>query len=118
MTTRKTTRRTTSIENLPFVGQRARPGKNKIPRCFWLNVTSTGDIQKDEDLGMLYAHLTLEEIKCHDFTPLLGMIVLDMIEAGCPQQIAAGFFYVIACAAMGKLKAPTAKPHLVASVQS
>jgi hypothetical protein len=118
MTTRKSTRRATPIDSLPFVNQRAHRGKDKLPRCFWHNVASTGDIEKDQDLGAQYAYLALQAIKDDDFTPLLGWIALGMIEARCPDHITIGFFQTIAEAAMGQLRAPTAKPHLVPAVQS
>jgi hypothetical protein len=69
-------------------------------------------------LGAQYAYLALQAIKDDDFTPLLGWIALGMIREKCPEAIAIGFFQIIADAAMGRPRAPTAKLHLVRAVQS
>jgi hypothetical protein len=118
--TTTTSRSATPIDSLPFVSQKPRlhRGKDKLRRCFWHNVASTGDYTKDTELGMQYAYLALQAIKDDNFTPLLGWIALGMIREKCPDGIAIGFFGIIAQAAIGRPRVPTAKLHLVSAVQS
>ena len=116
--TTTTSRRATPIDSLPFVGPRPHRGKDQLRRCFWHNVASTGDYTKDNELGVQYAYLALQAIKDDNFTPLLGWIALDMIRTKCPDGIAIGFFQIIADAAIGRSRAPTANLHIVPAVQS
>jgi hypothetical protein len=43
-----------------------------------------------------------------NFSPLLGWIVIDMIEAKCPDQIAVGFFQIVADVCLRRHEIPTA----------
>ena len=104
-----------AVECLPFVGARARPRKGQLPRDFWREVKSTGDPEQDQSLGSHYACLALQYIKAHDFAPLLGWIVLDMIEHQCPKHIAVGFFQTVADVCLGNYEIPRRQSERAAS---
>jgi hypothetical protein len=97
------------IDDLPFVGSRAGPRKGEFPRDFWCNVKSTGSCEKDQSLGSAYAYHALQAIKADNFAPLLGWIVLDMIEHKCPKDIVVGFFQTVADVCLGYHAIP--QPH-------
>jgi hypothetical protein len=88
-------------DDLPFVGQRKNARKDQLPREFWHNVTSTGDVLQDQKLGAHFARLALQAMQTNNFSPLLPWIALDMLENGCPKHVAIGFFQTIASACMG-----------------
>jgi hypothetical protein len=103
-----------AIEKLPFVGMRKgdRTGVN-LPRDFWHNVKSTGDMEKDQAFGSACAYLALQAIKADNFAPLLGWIVLDMITNKCPEHIVIGFFQTVADVCLGYHQIPPAEVRLV-----
>lgn len=108
------------IDRLPF----AEP-MNRLPRRteqklrdFWYDVKSTGNWAKDQKLGSDYAYLALQAIKAERFQPLLGWIVLGMIENKCPKHIVVGFFQTVADIALGLHKIPDIRVRLARSVQS
>jgi hypothetical protein len=101
-------------DRLPFVGSAgAKRRKDQLPRDFWHNVKSTGDHLKDSDIGSAYAYLALQAIKAEKFQPLLGWIVLDMIESRCPRHIVVGFFQTIADVCLGLRQIPASHVRLV-----
>ena len=102
------------IERLPFVGLRpsSKQSKNRLPRDFWHNVKSTGDFTKDVKLGSLYASLALHAIQADRMTPLLGWIVIDMIENRCPPGVVVGFFRNVAQVCLGIKAIPEADADL------
>jgi hypothetical protein len=63
---------------------RSSPREGGGRRDFWHNVQSTGDTIKDQKLGSQLAYLTLQLIKSDNFAPLLGWVVLGMIEKQAP----------------------------------
>jgi hypothetical protein len=90
--------------DLPFVAPR---GKGE-GRDFWHNVQTTGDILKDQRLGMQLAYFTLQFIKSDDFAPMLGFVVLGMIEKQAPTHIVVGFCQTIADVCLGYHQIPAA----------
>lgn len=96
------------VDRLPFVGLKRKGGE----RSFWCDVKSTGVMEQDQSLGSSYAYLALQAIKAEHFQPLLGWIVLDMIESRCPKHIVIGFFQTIADVALGIYKIPAAHMRL------
>jgi hypothetical protein len=50
-------------------------------------------------------------IKADKFQPLLGWIVLDMIEHKCPMHIVVGFFQTVADVCLRYHEIPTAPPR-------
>ena len=82
----KQTRYQSSLDKLPFVDK----------NCCWSNVRSSGDYQRDCEVGSKYAALAVQAIKADDFAPLLGWIVRDMIKKKCPTPFVVGFFHTIA----------------------
>jgi hypothetical protein len=95
--------------DLPFVASRT----DRARRDFWHNVQSTGDDMKDQDLGSQLAYFALQAVKAEDFAPLLGWIVLDMIEKKCPEHIVIGFFQIVADVCLGNHQIPDADVQLV-----
>lgn len=108
-----TPKQKSAVDRLPFVGRRARPRKGQFPRDFWHNVTSTGDWSKDQSLGSAYAYHALQTIKADNFAPLLGWIVINMIEHKCPKHIVVGFFQTVADVCLGYHQIPPADMRLV-----
>jgi hypothetical protein len=92
------------LDDLPFVASR---GKGER-RDFWHNVHSTGDTLKDQRLGMQLAYFTLQTVKSDDFAPLLGLVVLGMIEKQTPAHIVIGFCQTIADVCLGYHQIPAA----------
>jgi hypothetical protein len=104
------------VDRLPFIGPAGeKRRKDQLPRDFWHNVKSTGDHLKDSEIGSAYAYLALQAIKADRFQPLLGWIVLDMIEHKCPKHIVVGFFQTIADVALGLHQIPAAHVRLASS---
>jgi len=64
---------------------------NYAPACFW-RVNPSDDYIQDCKLGQDYATAALDFILEHNFTPLLGWIVKDMIILDNYAGIEAGFF--------------------------
>ncbi len=95
--------------DLPFVG--TIPGRQR--RDFWHNVQSTGDDMKDQDLGSQLAYFALQAVKSENFAPLLGWIVLDMIDKKCPEHIVIGFFQIVADVCLGNHQIPDRDVQLV-----
>jgi hypothetical protein len=93
-----------NIIDLPFVAER---GKGEF-RDFWHNVQTTGDVSKDQNLGAQLACFTLQFIKSNDFAPLLGWVVLGMIEKQAPTHIVVGFCQTIADVCLGYHQIPAA----------
>jgi hypothetical protein len=86
-------RRPDKIAALPFVTVR----KGAHRRCFW-SVRATGkmrDLEKEQRLGREYALLALDAAAADEFTPLLGMIVYDMMRRPRTQQVITGFMQTI-----------------------
>jgi hypothetical protein len=100
------------FEKLPFIGPRKNPVGDQLPRDFWRDVTSTGDLLKDQELGSHLAWLALQAIKADNFAPLLGWIVIDMIEHKCPEHIVVGFFQTVADVCLGNHAIPSADHKL------
>lgn len=75
-------------------------------RDFWHNIQSTGDDMKDQELGSQLAYFALQAIKSENFAPLLGWIVMGMIEKKCPDHIVIGFFQIVADVCLGNHKIP------------
>ncbi len=102
------------VDRLPFVGPAgAKRRKDQLPRDFWHNVKATGDHLRDSDIGSAYAYLALQAIKANKFQPLLGWIVLDMIDSKCPKHIVVGFFQTIADVCLGLHQIPASHVRLV-----
>jgi hypothetical protein len=105
-----------AVDGLPFVGTRAQKRKGELcsfPRDFWHNVKSTGCWEKDQSLGSAYAYAALQAIKADNFAPLLGWIVIDMIEHKCPEHIVVGFFQTVADVCLGYHQIPAARVRLM-----
>lgn len=96
------------IEMLPFIGLK----KGKSRQCYWRSVKSTGDDMQDQALGSQLAFLTLQAVKAENFAPLLGWIVIDMIENKCPDHIVVGFFQTVADVSLGNHRIPAADIQL------
>jgi hypothetical protein len=96
------------LEKLPFIGPRKKP----FPRDFWHNVSSTGDMLKDQRLGNHLGWLALQAIKADNFSPLLASIALGMIEHQCPKHIVIGFFQAVADACLGIYDIPSGDQEL------
>lgn len=102
-----------AADKLPFVGTRKRPRKHQSPRDMWHNVAATGDLEKDQEIGAQYAYMTLQALKADDFPPLLGHVVIDMIENKCPDDIVVGFFQTVADVCLRRREIPKAGVALI-----
>ena len=61
------------------------------------------DLEK-EDLGRTYAWLTLQAAAEDEFTPLLGLIVFEMMRRPQPQAVISGFLQTISEVATAHFK--------------
>jgi hypothetical protein len=81
--------------------KQAKGGARKpTARQWWLHLKTTGDYFVDETLGTIHGRKVLRDMKQNDFSPLLGHVVLRMIETKCPDAFVIGFCSVIGGAAV------------------
>jgi hypothetical protein len=88
----------TAVPTLPFVAD-VRIGKGRLRRSFW-HVQPSGDFERDNATGVLFARCALAQMRADGMPWLLAWIVKDMPRSPEHQGLAVGFFSEIARVAL------------------